>query len=196
VPERRDRLSRLPRRARPPPSRVHPGRHRYLARRRAPIRPGYRRLHRLGRRPQAPHRLRRHQSSTTRRPHPRRRHPLEDRPPPPPDDELELGDRVAGCLVLLYGQQLSRVVTITFDQISEHDGVIRLHLGATHIDIPAPPQQPAHRAGRRPPPQDRRHLTTQPTLAVPRPRPRPAAQRLPPRPAPAPHRHPHHARQA
>jgi hypothetical protein len=54
------------------------------------------------------------------------------------DDTLELGDRVAGCLVLLYGQQISRIVAITRDQISHHDGTLRVHLGATHIEIPEP----------------------------------------------------------
>jgi len=54
------------------------------------------------------------------------------------DDTLELGDRVAGCILLLYGQQISRIVTITRTQISEHDGVTRLHLGATHIDLREP----------------------------------------------------------
>jgi len=54
------------------------------------------------------------------------------------DNTIELGDRVAGCLVLLYGQQLSRIVTITRDQISDHHGAVRLHLGATDIETPEP----------------------------------------------------------
>jgi hypothetical protein len=54
------------------------------------------------------------------------------------DDNLNLANRVAGCLVLLYGQQLSRIVTLTRDQVNEHDGIIRLHLGVTHIDLPEP----------------------------------------------------------
>ncbi len=54
------------------------------------------------------------------------------------DDALDLGDRTAGCLVLLYGQQLSRIVALTRDQIRSHHGGVRLHLGATHIEIPEP----------------------------------------------------------
>jgi len=54
------------------------------------------------------------------------------------DDDVELTDRVAGCLVLLYGQQLSRIVTLTRDQITVEDNTTRLHLGATHIEVPEP----------------------------------------------------------
>jgi hypothetical protein len=54
------------------------------------------------------------------------------------DDEIELTDRVAGCLVLLYGQQLSRIVAITRDQVTTVDGSTHLCLGATFIDIPSP----------------------------------------------------------
>jgi hypothetical protein len=57
------------------------------------------------------------------------------------DDTLELGDRVAGCLVLLYGQQLSRIVTLTRDQVAVTDNTTRLQLGDTHIDIPEPLDQ-------------------------------------------------------
>ena len=54
------------------------------------------------------------------------------------DDTLEVADRVAGCLVLLYGQQLSRVVAITRDQVTHHDGAVHLHLGTTYIELPEP----------------------------------------------------------
>jgi hypothetical protein len=54
------------------------------------------------------------------------------------DDTLEIGDRVAGSLVLLYGQQLSRIVGLTRDQITVTDGVTRLHLGTTPIEVPPP----------------------------------------------------------
>ena len=40
---------------------------------------------------------------------------------------------------MLYGQQLSRIVAITRDQITVTDNTtVRLHLGATHIEIPEP----------------------------------------------------------
>ena len=54
------------------------------------------------------------------------------------DDTLELTDRVAGCLVLLYGQQLSRIVAITVDQISTDDGEVHLRLGSDHVVLPEP----------------------------------------------------------
>jgi hypothetical protein len=54
------------------------------------------------------------------------------------DDNVELTDRVAGCLVLLYGQQLSRIVALTRDQITVTDDTLRLQLGATHIEVPEP----------------------------------------------------------
>jgi hypothetical protein len=54
------------------------------------------------------------------------------------DDGLELGDRVAGTLVLVYGQQLSRIVALTRDQVEVSSGGTRLHLGTTPIDVPPP----------------------------------------------------------
>jgi hypothetical protein len=54
------------------------------------------------------------------------------------DDGLELGDRVAGTLVLVYGQQLSRIVALTRDQVEVSPGGTRLHLGVTPIDVPPP----------------------------------------------------------
>ena len=54
------------------------------------------------------------------------------------DDTLEVGDRVAGCLVLLYGQQVSRIATLTRDQVRITEEHVRLKIGATSIDIPEP----------------------------------------------------------
>ncbi len=53
------------------------------------------------------------------------------------DATLELTDRVAG-VVLVYGQQLSHIVAITRDQLSIADGITRLALGATHVEVPDP----------------------------------------------------------
>ncbi len=54
------------------------------------------------------------------------------------DDRLALTDRVAGCLVLLYAQQLTRIVALSVDQvITAHDGVY-LKLGASQAIIPEP----------------------------------------------------------
>jgi hypothetical protein len=54
------------------------------------------------------------------------------------DEGFELGDRVAGTLVLVYGQQLSRIVALTRDQVQVSTGGTVLHLGATPIDVPPP----------------------------------------------------------
>ncbi|MGH9181447.1 MAG: hypothetical protein ACRDY5_07010, partial [Acidimicrobiales bacterium] len=52
------------------------------------------------------------------------------------DGDVDVTDRVAGCLVLLYGQQLSRIVAITRDQLSFANDVAKLRLGPSAIDIP------------------------------------------------------------
>lgn len=54
------------------------------------------------------------------------------------DEGLELGDRVAGTLVLVYGQQLSRIVALTRDQLEVSSGGTALRLGATPIEVPPP----------------------------------------------------------
>jgi len=40
--------------------------------------------------------------------------------------------------VLLYGQQLSRIVGLTRDQVEVSAGSTRLHLGTTPLDVPPP----------------------------------------------------------
>lgn len=58
------------------------------------------------------------------------------------DESLDLSDRVAGCLVLLYGQQLGRIAHLRRDQVSVGaDGSTRLSLGATPIEVPPPLDQ-------------------------------------------------------
>jgi hypothetical protein len=55
------------------------------------------------------------------------------------DESLELTDRVAGCLVLLYGQQLTRIARLRRDQVTiAADGSTLLSLGATSIEVPRP----------------------------------------------------------
>ena len=54
------------------------------------------------------------------------------------DEGIELGDRVAGLLVLLYGQQLSRIAALTRDQVELGSGRGRLHLRTTALEIPLP----------------------------------------------------------
>jgi len=55
------------------------------------------------------------------------------------DDTLDLTDRVAGALLLCYGQQLSRITTLTRDQITHRDdGTVLLRLGRGEITVPEP----------------------------------------------------------
>lgn len=54
------------------------------------------------------------------------------------DEGLDLGDRVAGILVMLYAQQLSRIVALTRDQVEAAANVTRLHLGPTPLEVPPP----------------------------------------------------------
>lgn len=54
------------------------------------------------------------------------------------DTDLELTDRVAGALLLLYGQQLSRISAITTDQITHRADQVFLRLGHHDVHIPEP----------------------------------------------------------
>ena len=54
------------------------------------------------------------------------------------DDSLDLGDRVAGALVVIYAQPASRVARLSCEQLSERDGVLFLRLGAEPLAIPEP----------------------------------------------------------
>ena len=56
------------------------------------------------------------------------------------DDRLDLTDRVAGGLLLLYGQQLSRIAAMTTDQVTICDDEVLLRLGP-HA-IPSPDHSP------------------------------------------------------
>jgi hypothetical protein len=54
------------------------------------------------------------------------------------DETLALGDRLAGCLVVLYGQQPSRIATLRTTDTSCADGATRLKLGVGWLDVPEP----------------------------------------------------------
>lgn len=54
------------------------------------------------------------------------------------DAELELTDRVAGALLLLYGQPLSRISAITTDQITHRDQQVFLRFGHHDVHTPEP----------------------------------------------------------
>jgi hypothetical protein len=54
------------------------------------------------------------------------------------DDTLDLTDRAAGCLLLLYGQQLSRIAAMTASQVTSHDGTVFVRFGHDDVPVPAP----------------------------------------------------------
>lgn len=51
---------------------------------------------------------------------------------------IDLTDRVAGLLLLLYGQQLSRITAMTTTQITHHDGQLTIRFGTHNVQIPEP----------------------------------------------------------
>lgn len=54
------------------------------------------------------------------------------------DDTLELTDRVAGALLLCYGQQLSHIAVMTTDQIHRHHDHTSVRFGSCDITVPEP----------------------------------------------------------
>ncbi len=54
------------------------------------------------------------------------------------DDHLDLTDRVAGCLVLLYAQQLTRIVALRVDQVTAAGNGVYLRLGTSQTIVPEP----------------------------------------------------------
>jgi hypothetical protein len=54
------------------------------------------------------------------------------------DDTLDLTDRVAGCLLLCYAQQLSRITAMTVDQVTREAEATTIRFGADHIVVPEP----------------------------------------------------------
>ena len=54
------------------------------------------------------------------------------------DETLAPGDRIAGCLVALYGQQVSRIAALRTTDTSCAAGATRLKLGADCLTFPSP----------------------------------------------------------
>jgi hypothetical protein len=52
------------------------------------------------------------------------------------DTTIEPTDRVAGCLLLLYGQPLSRIAAMTTSQVTRRDGQTFIRLGPSDAPIP------------------------------------------------------------
>lgn len=53
------------------------------------------------------------------------------------DDAIEPADRAAGCLVLLYGQNVTRIAALTVSQVTRRAGSVHIRLGKH--DTPVPP---------------------------------------------------------
>ncbi len=54
------------------------------------------------------------------------------------DDTLDLTDRVAGSLLLCYGQQLSHIAVMTTDQVHRHHERVTVRFGTCDITVPGP----------------------------------------------------------
>jgi hypothetical protein len=54
------------------------------------------------------------------------------------DDDVDLTDRVGGCLLLIYGQPLSRIVSMTTDQIVKRRDQVLVRFGTDQIPLPEP----------------------------------------------------------
>jgi hypothetical protein len=54
------------------------------------------------------------------------------------DDTLDLTDRAAGCLLLLFGQHLSRIAVMTTDQITSRDRTVFVRFGQHEVPVPDP----------------------------------------------------------
>jgi hypothetical protein len=54
------------------------------------------------------------------------------------DGTFDPTGRAAGCMVLLYGQQLSRIATMTASQVTSRDGTVHVRLGEHDVPVPGP----------------------------------------------------------
>jgi hypothetical protein len=52
------------------------------------------------------------------------------------DAEFSTVDRVAGCLVLLYGQPCTRIATLTTAQVTDTGQALHLMLGTRPVEVP------------------------------------------------------------
>jgi hypothetical protein len=54
------------------------------------------------------------------------------------DDSIEITDRVAGCLVLLFGQAMTRIAALTTSQVTRHHDGVTIQLGQHDVPVPEP----------------------------------------------------------
>lgn len=69
------------------------------------------------------------------------------------DDTLDASDRIAGALVVLYAQPLSRIAMLTLDDVDLDEQVVSLRLGQQNLELPEPlasvlREVPSHRRRR------------------------------------------------
>ena len=53
------------------------------------------------------------------------------------DDSIQVTDRVAGCLVLLFGQNMTRVAAMTTSQVTRHGDDVYVQFGQHEIPVPS-----------------------------------------------------------
>ncbi|MHB8499309.1 MAG: hypothetical protein ACYDES_15265 [Acidimicrobiales bacterium] len=54
------------------------------------------------------------------------------------DESIELADRVAGLLVLLFAQPVTRIAALCVGAFAEHDGAVLVTLGQDSVPLPEP----------------------------------------------------------
>lgn len=54
------------------------------------------------------------------------------------DGSLDLRDRVAGCLLLIFAQPLTRITKLTVDDVHDDDHPVRVRLGRDPLELPEP----------------------------------------------------------
>ena len=82
------------------------------------------------------------------------------------DDARAIEDRVAGLLVLLYGQPLARIARLTRDQVTDSPDGVTLLLGTMPVELPGPLDEPRPPAPRPPPRTRRRRPHQRPSVAL------------------------------
>jgi hypothetical protein len=53
------------------------------------------------------------------------------------DDSIQVTDRVAGCLVLLFGQNMTRVAAMTTSQVTRHGDGVYVQFGQHAVPVPS-----------------------------------------------------------
>jgi len=66
------------------------------------------------------------------------------------DETVDLRDRVAGCLILIYGQPLTRILALTIDHVAADGDRVSIRLGLEPVELPEPLAQLTARLARNP----------------------------------------------